>query len=162
MDGILEARIKFDEISIKQHWGKFPELEGLFTKMSSVEKWVLDYDADIEIRIGNWVESTDFTKVDLRHSYPSLLCVLAFISVGPSMYLLQELDKKIPNLIGTLSTHAKNLMDDELYGRPAMILLERLSASHTQIALSMIFSSSRLALVYKAIENVSNKRGDAF
>ena len=157
----MPAAIRFDSHSITEHWNNFPEIKYLFERISDVEKWVLDFDAETALKIENWVEEIDDKLDVIKNNHPALLTLLAFMSVSSSMYLLQMLEVRIPGLISNLSLSASKLADNEKYGRQSVILIERLAAAHTQVSLSQLLNNKRLALVYAALDKVQKRKGSS-
>ncbi|MFU1599908.1 MULTISPECIES: type IVB secretion system protein IcmW [Alteromonas] len=157
----MPAAIRFDSHSITEHWSNFPEIKSLFARISDVEKWVLDFDAETALKIENWVEEIDDKLDVIKTNHPALLTLLAFMSVSSSMYLLQKLEERIPGLISNLSLSASDMAENEKYGRQSRILIERLAAAHTQVSLSQLLNNKRLALVYAAIDKVQKRKGSS-
>ena len=75
----MPAAIRFDSHSITEHWNNFPEIKYLFERISDVEKWVLDFDAETALKIENWVEEIDDKLDVIKNNHPALLTLLAFI-----------------------------------------------------------------------------------
>ncbi|MBD3587559.1 hypothetical protein HHX48_17610 [Salinimonas sp. HHU 13199] len=156
----MSVNIEFDDNAIQKHWSMYPQLQSFFDRMSLAEVWVLDDEISVKARVANWVESLNETKLKaLNDDLPSLLTVLAFQRVQSSMYLLQQLEKRLPGITNSLTFSANNLLTSEQYNRPAKILLERLAAAHTQVSLQELLNNERLALVYAALNNVNDRKG---
>ena len=156
----MSVNIEFDDNAIKKHWSRYPQLQSFFDRMSLAEVWVLDDEINVKARVANWVESLNERKLKaLNDDLPSLLTVLAFQRVQSSMYLLQQLEQRLPGITNSLTLSANNLLTNEQYDRPAKILLERLAAVHTQVSLQELLNNERLALVYAALNNVNDRKG---
>lgn len=157
---VMAVNIEFDDNAIRKHWSHFPQLKAFFERMSLAEIWVLDGELSVKSKVTNWVESLDESRIEsLDVNIPALLTVLAFLNVQSSMYLLQSLEQKTPGLTNSITARANELISDDQYGRPAKILLERLAAAHTQVSLQKLLNNDRLALVYAALNNVSERNG---
>ena len=156
----MSENIQFDEVVTAKNWDEHPELKLFFNKMSTVELWVLDGNNSVKTRIINWVEKLDPEKLDaLKSNLNSLLTVLAFSNVGAAMYLLSQLEIRVPGITNSLANRASSCLEDPLYGRPSRILIERLSAAHTQVSLKQLLNNKRLGLVYSALKAVEERTG---
>ncbi|MCL5260757.1 MAG: type IVB secretion system protein IcmW [Gammaproteobacteria bacterium] len=133
-------------------WFEYPDpmIYRVISFMESAENWTKDGDPAFEevmAKLGNALE--DIGHIDLQEE-DKFIEIAAFVKAGRALRLLQCMDTAHPGAASKLLMHAETVTasNDDI---PALFLRRNIVFERLRL-LGRVFSTDRLALVQKALE----------
>lgn len=138
--------------SSHRYWYQYadPSIYKVVTFMESAEDWTLDGETNLEEslkKLGNALD--DLGRIDLQ-SEDKFIEILTYLKAARMLYIMQCLDTAYPGSASKLLTHSEqtSLSNEDMAG----LFLRRNIVFERLRLLSRVFSTERLSLVSKALE----------
>lgn len=146
-----ETKLNFNKTSINYFWKQSDQrVSKAISIMENVEHWVVD---DVESvakeLIGLGKKMSEVSKESLNENAEELIFIMAYISCGKALRLLNWIDESYPSLSFYYVMNARQTVEDSDQAR---LLIDRLQTIKTLSMLGKIFSPSRTRLISELLK----------
>ena len=147
----------FSREQIHQFWSQYndPMVYRVIAFMESVEQWTLDGDPDLEMALQQLGEQLDEIGHQDLGAEKEFINISSHLSTGRALRLLQCMDTANPGAASKLLIQAEENSNSD--ADPEGLFLRRNIVFERLRILARVFTSERLALVLRILEDESDE-----
>lgn len=146
-----EERLNFNSTIINNFWKNSDvKVSKAISIMEKVEHWVVDdVDSVAKELIALGKKMSDVSKESLNEHAEDIIVIMAYISCGKALRLLNWIDESYPSLSFYYVMNARQTIEDSDQSR---LLIDRLQTIKTLSLLGKVFSPSRTRLITELLK----------